>query len=123
MSAPLFSKHPLTPSQEAALDTSKAVLVEACAGSGKTSTLVQRYLHILWNEPDLNPEHILAITYTNKAAAEMRHRVNALCQSTPNDSQAILNFKHRVLSQLYKAQITTIHGFCKQLCSESGLRL
>ena len=114
----LRDTHPLTAAQEQALLYDKPVIVEACAGSGKTTTLVQRYLHLLWEDDSLDPAHILAITYTNKAAAEMKHRIQLLCQAHPKDGHAVLAFKHRVLSKLYLAQITTIHGFCKHLCTE-----
>ena len=56
-----------------ALDTSKSVVVEACAGSGKTWLLSSRIARaILEGTP---PRSILALTFTNKAAAEMRTRV------------------------------------------------
>lgn len=119
MSLPfLRDAYPLTDAQKAALQHDKPVFVEACAGSGKTTTLVQRYLHLLWEMPELSPEHILAITYTKKAAAEMKNRLQVLCTAHPEDGQAVLAFKHRVESQLHLAQITTIHGFCKHLCTE-----
>ena len=56
-----------------ALDTKKSVVVNACAGSGKTWLLASRILVLLLD--GIQPSEILAITFTNKAANEMRHRI------------------------------------------------
>jgi len=89
--------------RERALDPARSFIVQAPAGSGKTSLLVARYLKLL--NAAGKPEEILAITFTRKAASEMKTRVlEALGERAPQ-------LAHRL-------RIETIDAFCMSLARQ-----
>jgi ATP-dependent helicase/nuclease subunit A len=111
--------------EQAATDPNHAIAVTAGAGSGKTLSLVGRYLHLL--EQGYPLRSILAITFTEKAAREMRSRIrSALSQPSTDSSSFIL---HPLApdrgSNLDSARIGTIHSLCAEILrshpAEAGL--
>jgi len=104
-----------TPEQQAAIDAAGNVLVVAGAGTGKTSTLVERVLaRLLDPQNTLSLDRLLMVTFTEAAAAEMRHRLRAALEvRTAQDP-----IQHRWVEQLAlvdTARICTLHSFCLQL--------
>jgi len=92
--------------------------VTAGPGAGKTRVLVERYLEILRTQ-NVSVDNIVAITFTNRAANEMRERVRGAIDSllrsaAPAERQRWLRHKRT----LEGAVITTIHGFCSRILHE-----
>ena len=73
----MTKKHQLSPEQDVAANPSDNVWVQANAGTGKTSVLVNRLLRILFRSDDIKHSGILCLTYTNAGAGEMRNRILA----------------------------------------------
>lgn len=109
----------LKPEQAIAAHTlDRHLSVTAGPGSGKTFVLVERYLEILRTKK-VSVDNIVAITFTNRAANEMRQRVREqidelLRATSGNERQIWLRHKRA----LEGAVITTIHGFCSRLLHE-----
>ncbi len=96
-----------TPSQGLAITTiDRPLAVTAGAGSGKTRVLVERYLHLL--DAGVAVDKIVAITFTKKAAQEMKDRLRA---GRPD-----------LASKLEQAQISTIHSLCQRVIQEHPLQ-
>ena len=108
----------LTQSQQNALNIEKHVCVTAGAGSGKTTVLVQRYLKIL-RECDVTPRKIVAITFTEKAAAEMKERIiQKMSEEAENAGVEQSNSLQRFRDEMNSAHISTIHAFCASILRE-----
>jgi len=98
----------LNPAQaEAVLHTDGPLLIFAGAGSGKTRVLTYRVIHLM--EQGVDPYHIIAITFTNKAAKEMYHRINAL---TPLGDQVWVSTFHSTCTRILRREISAL-GFSK----------
>lgn len=96
-----------TPSQTRAIKTvDRPLAVTAGAGSGKTRVLVERYLHLL--DRGVQVEDIAAITFTKKAAQEMKDRLR---EKRPE-----------LIESLEQAQISTIHSLCQRIIEEHPLQ-
>jgi len=88
------------------------LLVAAAAGSGKTSVLVERIIRrILDPQEAVGVDQLLVVTFTNAAAAEMRHRIGDALRKALEAEPASAHLR-RQLALLPRATITTIHSFC-----------
>ena len=86
--------------KEAVLQTEGPLLIVAGAGAGKTKTLTYRILHLIKN--GVAPHNILAVTFTNKAAAEMRERVRALLNDRKYDEEPLIATFHALGVKIIK---------------------
>ncbi|WP_027408997.1 helicase-exonuclease AddAB subunit AddA [Anoxybacteroides tepidamans] len=87
-------------------------LVAAAAGSGKTTVLVERIIQKILNEQHpVDIDQLLVVTFTNAAAAEMRHRIGERIEKAIAEKPHSLHLR-RQMSLLPKASISTIHSFC-----------
>ena len=116
---------PDQPQRDQALDPSRSILVQAPAGSGKTTLLTERFLTLLGEVDD--PGQIVAITFTNAAAAEMRNRIldelrkpepSALAQRALERSNAL---GWKLLDLPAQLRISTIDSFCRDLALQQPL--
>src|SRR3954452_1493830 len=96
-----------TPEQDAAIQAEGLVFVSAGAGTGKTSVLVERFARAIDQGVDVGS--ILVITYTERAAAELRSRIRARLGQLG---------RPELTRELDGAWISTIHGFCLRLLKQ-----
>jgi ATP-dependent exoDNAse (exonuclease V) beta subunit len=123
--------------RQAALDPNRSFIVQAPAGSGKTGLLTQRFLRLLCTVEQ--PEEILAITFTRKAAAEMRNRIlealGAARSAAPTDdwerqtwalARAALDHAEKMdwhlLANPQRLRLRTIDSLCQNLARQMPLR-
>lgn len=94
---------PLTAQQQEAInEIDRNLQIIACAGSGKTEVITRRIANILQSKPDVGAENVVAFTFTEKAAASMKNRIE---KALGADAQ----------QQAERMYIGTIHGFCYHL--------
>jgi DNA helicase II / ATP-dependent DNA helicase PcrA len=97
----------LNPEQKRAVETTEGpLLIQAGAGSGKTKTLTHRIAYII-SENKAHPPNILAVTFTNKAAAEMRRRVAYL-------------LGHDAEDRTFFPYLGTFHSICVRILRRDG---
>ncbi len=102
-----------------AVDPSHNVILEASAGTGKTRVLVERYVNLL--RAGVEPDHILAITFTRKAAAEMRQRIIERLKEASRLSQFDAGRWRDLKERLGDIAVSTIDAFCLSLLREFPL--
>src|SRR5690349_13067114 len=87
----------------------KDMCVVAGPGSGKTTVLVERFRRLVC-DAGIPPSRILAITFTEKAATNMKQKLTAAFRDRPEDRR-----------QLERAYVSTVHGFCMRLLRENAI--
>jgi len=120
--------------RQLALDPARSVLLQAPAGSGKTTVLVQRFLRLLATAAE--PEEILAITFTRKAAAQMRARILSVLRGESRLSGAAGDEERALAAQVRarslargwslelnpgRLRIHTIDALCRSLAQQLPL--
>ena len=91
------------------------ILVSAAAGSGKTKVLITRMIEKVINEKNpIDVDELLVVTFTNAAAAEMRHRMAEALEEAIAENPDSVHLR-RQLNLLNKAQISTLHSFCQNV--------
>ncbi len=108
-----------TPSQTKALSTDRHLAITANAGSGKTRVLVNRYVDLFVRYPDLTVRNVVAITFTENAAAELRAKIskeiNDRLKNTEQYKPDVCARLRIIRDSLPSAFIGTIHGFASRL--------
>src|SRR5271167_726203 len=97
----------------------RTMIVEAAAGTGKTTELVKRMVNVLV-EGKAKVEQIVAVTFTDKAAGELKLRLRSELEEARKAAQherAQRNLGD-ALARLEEARVSTIHGFCAELLRE-----
>lgn len=97
------------------LDITKSVIISSPAGSGKTEKLARRYVSLLLAGSEI--KRILAITFTEKAAAEMKERILRILEKEN------LDMFLKVREQMPLMRISTIHSFCLKLLKRFSVEL
>ena len=105
--------------RDASVDPTRNVILEASAGTGKTSVLVERYLNLL--RTGVHPSNILAITFTRQAAAEMRSRIVKELRLDSAESREGQVRWLELRDRLNEITISTIDAFCVSLLQEFPL--
>ena len=108
-----------TPQQENGFSVhGGSLLVSAAAGSGKTAVLVERIIRMITDKDNpIDVDHLLIVTFTRAAAAEMRQRLSdALTDKMAEEPDNMLYARQQML--LPQANISTIDGFCVRLLQE-----
>ncbi|MDD6995199.1 MAG: UvrD-helicase domain-containing protein [Candidatus Borkfalkiaceae bacterium] len=111
-----MGKNNFTGEQTAALEAKGRTIVSASAGSGKTTVMIEKIVRLILNGADVS--QILALTFTKKAAQQMKDKLKSALVNAINDESTPEEELPRLKSQLAAAQnaeFSTIHSFCSNL--------
>ncbi|HEY0463059.1 MAG TPA: UvrD-helicase domain-containing protein, partial [Polyangiaceae bacterium] len=100
-------------------DLDRTLVVEAAAGTGKTTALISRITAVI-RSGQTTLDRVVAVTFTEKAAGEMKLRLRAELDRARHEANGAEQRAHleRALAALEVAHINTIHGFCADLLRE-----
>ena len=118
-SAPEGPVDPDRAARERSVDPRYNVALEASAGTGKTRVLVDRYVNLL--RAGVDPANVLAITFTRKAAAEMRERILATLRAAAERAEIPAARWRELRDRTGDINISTIDAFCLSLLREFPL--
>ena len=94
------------------------ILVSAAAGSGKTAVLVERIItRLMKDQPPVNVDELLVVTFTEAAASEMKERIRAAIEKELEKHPENEHLQ-RQATLIHHAQVTTIHSFCLSVIRE-----
>lgn len=125
-----LSRNQLDVDQKRAMDSNGNTVVGAGAGSGKTTVLSYRFVRLLLENPELHADNILALTFTNKAAKEMKARIaNHIRRLSEADGilseETRKHFLQEWTNFFPRSQICTLDSFCSSIvridCLQYGL--
>lgn len=111
-----IKKSKFTPEQQAAILATGKTIVSASAGSGKTTVMIEKIIELILSGTDVG--EILAVTFTNKAASQMKEKLKKAIIKAINAPDADASCRRRLKQQLDEvsgADISTIHSFCAKL--------
>jgi exodeoxyribonuclease V beta subunit len=110
------AKMPLPVQGSGQIDLDSNAVIEASAGTGKTYTIAELVVSLLRKGRVQGLDEILVVTFTEKAAGELKDRIRAIIiESLEKDASEILKIS---LDNFDSASIFTIHGFCNKILSE-----
>ena len=105
----------MTEEQQRAVDTiDRSVVVSANAGSGKTSTMVQRLVSIILNK-QATVDEILALTFTRSASMEMKQRLANELEKLREKSQVDRKYVENQINELNVCDICSLDSFCQKI--------
>lgn len=105
-----------TKEQQAAIDSQGKTIVSASAGSGKTTVMIEKIIRLI--KSGVPVSEVLAVTFTKKAAAQMKEKLAKALIEAINDgdlSASKRDFLKKQLNEVPSADISTIHSFCAKL--------
>src|SRR5439155_17837525 len=112
-----------TPEQlDAIRSLGQSLLVSAAAGSGKTSVLAQRCVHLVCEAPRCSVNQLLVVTFTDAAAMEMKERIETALRHRLEQHRDDAHLKKQ-LALLDQLNVSTLHSFCARLLRQNFHRL